>query len=37
VLLGEPVNFGILAGLGVILISVWFVLGERKRQQGRNP
>jgi drug/metabolite transporter (DMT)-like permease len=28
--LGEPVNFGILAGLGVILLSVWFVLGEKK-------
>jgi drug/metabolite transporter (DMT)-like permease len=28
--LGEPVNVGILAGLGVILLSVWFVLGEKK-------
>jgi drug/metabolite transporter (DMT)-like permease len=26
-LLGEPVNFGVLAGLGVILLSVWLVLG----------
>ena len=27
-LLGEPVNFGVLAGLGVILVSLLFVLGE---------
>lgn len=30
--LGEPVNFGVLAGLGVILLSVWFVLGEKARR-----
>jgi len=29
--LGEPVNFGVLAGLGVILLSVWLVLGRRRR------
>lgn len=28
--LGEPVNVGILAGLGVILLSIWFVLGEKR-------
>jgi drug/metabolite transporter (DMT)-like permease len=28
--LGEPVNAGILAGLGVILLSIWFVLGEKR-------
>jgi drug/metabolite transporter (DMT)-like permease len=33
-LLGEPVNFGVLAGLGVILLSVWLVLGEKKRRPG---
>jgi len=35
--LGEPVNVGILAGLGVILLSVWFVLGEKKRRPGGGP
>jgi len=35
--LGEPVNFGVLAGLGVILLSVWFVLGEKKRRPGGGP
>jgi drug/metabolite transporter (DMT)-like permease len=29
--LGEPVNVGILAGLGLILLSVRLVLGERRR------
>jgi drug/metabolite transporter (DMT)-like permease len=28
--LRKPVNFGLLTGLGVILLSVWFVLGEKK-------
>jgi drug/metabolite transporter (DMT)-like permease len=32
--LGEPVNFGVLAGLGVILLSVWLVLGERRGRTG---
>jgi drug/metabolite transporter (DMT)-like permease len=32
--LGEPVNFGVLAGLGVILLSVWFVLGQKTRRAG---
>lgn len=37
VLLGEPVNLGVLAGLCVILISVWLVLGEKKRRAGGGP
>ena len=36
-LLGEPVNVGVLAGLGVILGSVWLVLGEKKRRPGGGP
>jgi drug/metabolite transporter (DMT)-like permease len=32
--LGEPVNFGVLAGLGVILLSVWLVLREKTRPTG---
>lgn len=37
VLLGEPVNLGVLAGLCVILVSVWLVLGEKKRRAGGGP
>ncbi len=33
-LLGEPVNFGVLAELCVMLLSVWLVQGEKKRQPG---
>lgn len=29
VFLGEPLTFGVLAGLGVILLSIWLVLGGR--------
>ncbi len=36
-LLGEPVNFGVLAGLGVILLSVWLVLGEKKQRARGGP
>jgi drug/metabolite transporter (DMT)-like permease len=28
--LKEPLNLGVFAGLGVILLSVWLVLGARK-------
>jgi drug/metabolite transporter (DMT)-like permease len=34
--LGEPVNLGVLAGLGVILLSVWLVLGKARRRPGRG-
>jgi drug/metabolite transporter (DMT)-like permease len=30
VFLDEPVNAGVLAGLGIILASVWLVLGPRR-------
>lgn len=36
-LLGEPVNVGVLAGLGVILLSLGLVLSEKKRRAGGVP
>ena len=37
VFLEEPVNFGVVAGLGVILVSVWLVLAERRGPAAGKP
>ena len=37
VFLGEPLNVGVLAGLSVILLSVWLVVAEKRAGAGSNP